>query len=87
MTQETVRNLAHELDGVIADCEHGAGFDDVCLATLKRLREHLPEWQRLLEEAQQHRSGEMILIPSNIKHAQAMLQVAEFYLRQYQQSN
>lgn len=84
MTQETVRMLAHELDGVIIDIEQGAGFDDVCLATLKRLREHLPEWLRLLEEAEQHRRGDMVMIPSNLKHAQAMLQVAEFYLRQYQ---
>lgn len=33
-----LKHLAHELDGVIADVEQGDGFDDVCLATIKRVR-------------------------------------------------
>jgi hypothetical protein len=76
--------LMYELDGVIHDVEQGHGFDTVCLDTLKRVRDHLPEWQRLLEEAEQHRTGKMVMIPSNRAHAESMLQVAEFYLRQYQ---
>ncbi|QDJ40327.1 hypothetical protein [Bordetella hinzii] len=34
-------NLAAELDGVIADVEQGDGFDEVCLKTLKRVRDAL----------------------------------------------
>jgi len=77
--------LQYELDGVIADIEQGAGFDSVCMETIKRVREYLPEWQRLLEEAEQHRRGEMIIIPSSRQHAESMLQVAEFYLRQFKE--
>ncbi|OZI57624.1 hypothetical protein CAL20_09615 [Bordetella genomosp. 4] len=36
-------NLAHELDGVIADVEQGDGFDEVCLETLKRVRAALAQ--------------------------------------------
>jgi hypothetical protein len=31
----------YELLGVITDVESGDGFDDVCLATVKRVAEHL----------------------------------------------
>jgi hypothetical protein len=35
------RELHYELDGVIADVEHGNGFDAVCLSTIKRVRDAL----------------------------------------------
>lgn len=37
--------LVDELDGVIADCEVGNGFDDVCLRTIKRVRDALAAQQ------------------------------------------
>lgn len=36
---ELLKNLVYELDGVIADYEAGKGFDEVCLRTVKRVRE------------------------------------------------
>ena len=47
--------LAKELDGVIADVEEGDGFDDVCLDTVKYVRDQLAaapkrEWQGLTYE-------------------------------------
>ena len=47
--------LAKELDGVIADVEEGGGFDDVCLDTVKYVRDQLAaspkrEWQGLTDE-------------------------------------
>ena len=75
--------LYYELNGVIADYTHNKVFDAVSLETVIKVRDHLLEWQRLLEEADQHRTGEMIMIPSSKKHAEQMLQVAEFYLKQY----
>lgn len=33
--------LSYELDGVLCDVEHGDGFDDVCLQTVKRVRDRL----------------------------------------------
>ena len=48
-------DLFYELDGVITDVERGNGFDDVCLRTLKRVRDALqqrePEydlWRRVV---------------------------------------
>lgn len=37
----SLRMLGHELDGAIIDVEHGKGFDDVCLGTMKRVRDVL----------------------------------------------
>jgi len=34
---KTNRELSYELLGVIVDVEEGAGFDDVCLNTIKRV--------------------------------------------------
>ena len=47
--------LAKELDGVIADVEEGDGFDDVCLDTVKYVRDQLAaspkrEWQGLTQQ-------------------------------------
>lgn len=36
-----LKQLSHELDGVVADVEQGDGFDEVCLATVKRVRDAL----------------------------------------------
>ena len=41
MTKEEARRLAKELEGVIADVEEGDGFDDVCLDTVKYVRDAL----------------------------------------------
>jgi hypothetical protein len=35
---EECKRLSYELDGVIIDTEEGAGFDAVCLRTVKRVR-------------------------------------------------
>ncbi|HDR9834241.1 TPA: hypothetical protein QDC51_000992 [Burkholderia multivorans] len=43
------RRLGLELEGVIIDTEQGYGFDEVCLATVKRVRAALAqrqEWGR-----------------------------------------
>ena len=52
MTLIEAAKLAKELDGVIADVEEGEGFDDVCLDTVKYVRDQLAaapkrEWQGL----------------------------------------
>lgn len=52
MTLIEAAKLAKELDGVIADVEEGDGFDDVCLDTVKYVRDQLAaspkrEWQGL----------------------------------------
>jgi hypothetical protein len=39
--RKAARELSYELDGVIADVEHGNGFDAVCLQTIKRVRDAL----------------------------------------------
>jgi hypothetical protein len=39
--QAEPQQLGYELDGVIADCEQGSGFDAVCLETVKRVRDAL----------------------------------------------
>ena len=39
------RRLSFELVGVIIDVEHGHGFDDVCLATIKRVEAALAQRQ------------------------------------------
>lgn len=41
--QTAALRLAKELDGVIADVEEGMGFDDVCLGTIKYVRDALAE--------------------------------------------
>ena len=51
-TKDEALKLAKELDGVIADVEEGDGFDDVCLDTVKYVRDQLAaspkrEWQGL----------------------------------------
>lgn len=38
---EEARSQAFELSGVVVDTEQGHGFDDVCLATIKRVRDKL----------------------------------------------
>ena len=55
MTLIEAAKLAKELDGVIADVEEGDGFDDVCLDTVKYVRDQLAaspkrEWQGLTYE-------------------------------------
>jgi hypothetical protein len=35
------KGLFYELEGVIVDTEEGDGFDDVCLETVKRVRDQL----------------------------------------------
>ena len=55
MTLIEAAKLAKELDGVIADVEEGDGFDDVCLDTVKYVRDQLAaspkrEWQGLTDE-------------------------------------
>ena len=55
MTLIEAAKLAKELDGVIADVEEGDGFDDVCLDTVKYVRDQLAaspkrEWQGLTED-------------------------------------
>lgn len=46
--------LAKELDGVIADVEEGDGFDDVCLGTIKYVREaladHIRDATKMIEQ-------------------------------------
>jgi hypothetical protein len=37
----SLRMLGHELEGAIIDVEQGDGFDGVCLATMKRVRDAL----------------------------------------------
>ena len=55
MTLIEAAKLAKELDGVIADVEEGEGFDDVCLDTVKYVRDQLAaspkrEWHGLTDE-------------------------------------
>ena len=38
---EPIYKLAYELDAVIIDTEQGHGFDNICLATIKRVRDAL----------------------------------------------
>lgn len=40
---ELAGRMAPELLGVVIDVEQGSGFDDACLATIKRVREALIE--------------------------------------------
>ena len=54
MTLIEAAKLAKELDGVIADVEEGDGFDDVCLDTVKYVRDQLAaspkrEWRGLTD--------------------------------------
>ena len=55
MTLIEAAKLAKELDGVVVDVEEGDGFDDVCLDTVKYVRDQLAaspkrEWQGLTED-------------------------------------
>ena len=55
MTLIEAAKLAKELDGVVVDVEEGGGFDDVCLDTVKYVRDQLAaspkhEWQGLTED-------------------------------------
>lgn len=39
--QQANQRQAFELMGVIADVEQGPGFDDVCLTTIKKVKDYL----------------------------------------------
>ena len=41
LNHRSIRRLGSELEGVIADVEQGAGFDDICLNTVKFVRDAL----------------------------------------------
>ena len=55
MTKDEALKLAKELDGVIADFEEGDGFDDVCLDTVKYVRDALlmaqPEHEPVIDKS------------------------------------
>lgn len=51
------RFLRHDLLGVIADVEQGAGFDDVCLATIKRVANRLHQLSELAETVRVRNGG------------------------------
>ena len=53
MTLIEAAKLAKERDGVIADVEEGDGFDDVCLDTVKYVRDQLAASQTIAEAQQQ----------------------------------
>lgn len=48
---ERLRMLGHELDGAIIDAEQGEGLDDVCLGTMKRVRDALYGFSNDLPDA------------------------------------
>lgn len=50
MTAKDVKLLAYELMGVITDVEEGAGFDEACLDTIKRVQEQLFELAKQLTD-------------------------------------
>lgn len=50
MTKDEALKLAKELEGVIADVENGDGFDDVCLDTVKYVRDCLAAIKQALEQ-------------------------------------
>ena len=73
MTLIEAAKLAKELDGVIADVEEGDGFDDVCIDTVKYVRDQLAaspkrEWQGLTDE-EMHECWDSPLTPLGMKHA------------------
>ena len=73
MTLIEAAKLAKELDGVIVDVEEGDGFDDVCLDTVKYVRDQLAastkrEWQGLTDE-EMHECWDSPLTPLGMKHA------------------
>ena len=41
ITKKLSKELYYELEGVIIDIEEGDGFDDVCLETIKSVRDQL----------------------------------------------
>lgn len=43
MKNEELVSMYYDLEGVIIDIEEGNGFDEVCLQTLKNLRDLLSE--------------------------------------------
>jgi hypothetical protein len=59
-TQEALKMAGYDLDGVIADVEKFDGFDNVCLETIKRVRNVIaetleqpaqkPVWQGLTDD-------------------------------------
>jgi hypothetical protein len=55
-TANALKMASYELDGVIADVEQFDGFDDVCLQTIKRVRNVIaealnqPAWQGLTDD-------------------------------------
>lgn len=51
------RFLHYDLMGVIADVEQGAGFDDVCLATVKRVATRLHDLAELAEAVRIRNGG------------------------------
>ena len=55
MNKDDALKLARELDGVIEDVEQGNGFDNVCLGTIKYVREALADsaLDRMAENARE----------------------------------
>jgi len=55
LTPRDIVMLAHELSGVIVDVEQGAGFDSICLDTIKRVQSSLitmSEELRLIKQSE-----------------------------------
>lgn len=85
ITEITPKTLAYELDAVIIDVEDGAGFDDVCLKTIKYVKSKLFELDLRTDEDKKVKAGEAIMVPLNEEHAKAMLTVAMAYLEQFKE--
>lgn len=78
--------MYYELEGVIRDIDNGLGFDDACYNTVKRTQEELQELSEDINYVDNIKAGNVIQIPVNKDHANAMIQVALFYLEQYDDS-
>lgn len=72
--------LSYELLGVIIDVEEGNGFDNVCLRTIKRVREELQILHQLEEELKSIKNGDVVILPVNKEHAEAMSLIVSAYL-------
>ena len=86
MTLIEAAKLAKELDGVIADVEEGDGFDDVCLDTVKYVRDQLAaspkrEWQGLTDDEKQEWVDAMPCDPKP-RHCMILVNIIETKLKE-----
>jgi hypothetical protein len=72
----------YNLASVIVDVTEGGGVDDVCLNTLVRLQESMIAWKECEFTSQAYDRGDLVPLPKNKEHAEAMVKVGLFYLNQ-----